>query len=142
MRGVLGAWLLVQLHRLSPSSSSGGEPNGDSVRDALSVDMYVSAIEGAFAVEELWLSWLRGRTDTWAFSGTRGFVFGDASKRKVDLFGRFKSRSFVGVSGASTSLQPLSIRLCFGRPVGALLFMCTRGGQLVVEQCRDERIEY
>jgi hypothetical protein len=55
-RGVLGAWLLVQLHRVSLSSISGGDPSGDSVRDARSVDMYVSATEGIFTVEELWLS--------------------------------------------------------------------------------------
>jgi hypothetical protein len=49
---VLGAWLLVQLQRVSLSSKRGGEVSGDSV--AAFVDMYVSATEGAF-VEVLWL---------------------------------------------------------------------------------------
>lgn len=138
---MLGAWLLVQLHRLSTSSTSGGESSGDIARDAWSVDMDASATEGSFVIDELWLSWLRGRTDTWAFSGTRGFVTGDASKKNVDLFAR--STSLVGVAGSTFgSFQPLSMRLCFVLPVGALVFMCTRGGQLDVDTCREDRMEY
>jgi hypothetical protein len=67
-------------------------------------------------------------------------ITGDASKKNVDLFVR--SASFVGVAGASRSFQPLSMRLCFVLPLGALVFICTRGGQLVVDSCRDDRIEY
>lgn len=138
---MLGAWLLVQLHRLSAPSAIGGESSGDIARDAWSEDMHVSETDGSFAIDELWLSWLRGRTDTWAFSGTRGFATGDASKKKVDLFGR--SKSLVGVAGSmSGSFQPLSMRLCFVLPVGALVFICTRGGQLDVDARREDRMEY
>jgi len=103
--------------------------------------MHVSATEGSFVIDELWLSWLRGRTDTCAFSGTRGLTTGDASNKNVDLFVR--SMSFVGVFGSTSgSFQPLSMRLCFVLPVGALVFICTRGGQLDVDTCREDRMEY
>lgn len=126
---------------MSTSSTGGGESSGDIARDAWSVDRDVAATEGSFVIDELWLSWLRGRTDTWAFSGTRGFVTGDASKKNVDLCVR--STSFVGVAGGKLgSFQPLSIRLCLGLPVGALVFVGTRGGQLKVDACREDRIEY
>jgi hypothetical protein len=119
----------------------GGESSGDIAHDAWSVDIDVSTTEGSFVIDELWLSWLKGRTDTCAFSGTRGFVTGDASKKNVDLFVR--STSFLGVAGSTSgSFQPLSMRLCFGLPVGAVVFVGTRGGQLNVDACREDRMEY
>lgn len=99
---MLGAWLLVQLQRSATFSSAGGESKGDSqaygallvVKEALTI------VLGCFLVEDLRLTWLSGRTETWAFSGVCGGfdVFGDASNKNVGGRGR----GLVGVVGGAS----------------------------------------
>lgn len=103
---MLGAWLLVQLHRSGPSLSAGGVPRGEvqsSVEAALS-----TAMEKPSLFDDLRLTQLVGRGVVHAFSGTRGRIFGESSRKNVELW-KFLgvSRSFTGVIGASGSCQPL-----------------------------------
>jgi hypothetical protein len=58
-----------------------------------------------FLIDDTRLTWLIGRTDTWAFSGVfGGFDFGDASNRNVGGSGK----GLVGVvGGALRSFQSL-----------------------------------
>jgi hypothetical protein len=70
---------------------------------------------GCFIIDDLRLTWLIGRIDTWAFSGVfGGFDFGDASSKNVGGSGR----GLIGVvGGAFGSFQSLWIRLCLARPL-------------------------